>query len=146
MRSLPLLGPAIRALVSRLPSPLSPPLQAARKELHRSLHLAFRLAAAHRRVVVLEPCREACRGAITVHLPEGVHWGCPESVPLPPDLAETGWQGELPRPIAVTPQRRAMANVWFLHHGREALCLRLGLSGSVELLRYRPFLGAWSPC
>lgn len=143
---LPLLGPALRALASRLPAPLSPPLQAARQELHRSLHLAFRLAAAHRRVVVLEPCREAGQGTLTVHLPEGVRWGCPDSVPLPPDLAGTGWQGERPRPIAVTPQRRAMANVWFLHHGREALCLRLGLSGSVELLRYRPFLDAWSPC
>lgn len=29
---------------------------------------------------------------------------------------------------------------------REALCLRLDLSGSVELLRYRPLLGAWTAC
>jgi hypothetical protein len=44
------------------------------------------------------------------------------------------------------PQRRASANVWFLHHGRQALCLRLDLSGAVELLRYRPLLGTWVNC
>jgi hypothetical protein len=44
------------------------------------------------------------------------------------------------------PHRRAATNVWFLHHGRQTLCLRLELSGSVELLRYRPFLGAWVAC
>lgn len=129
-----------------LPTPLCSPLRAAQTELRRSLHLAFRLAATHHRAVVVEPCREATEGRISVRLPEGVCWGRPAAIPLPPSLADTGWRGDRPRPITVMPQRRASANVWFLHHGREALCLRLDLFGTVELLRYRPRLGAWVVC
>ncbi len=129
-----------------LPAPLCPPLRAAQAELRRSLHLAFRLAATHHRTVVLEPCREATAGRISVHLPQGVRWGRPAAIPLPPSLAGTGWRGGRPRPITVMPERRAAANVWFLHHGKEALCLRLDLAGTVELLRYRPLLGAWITC
>jgi hypothetical protein len=129
-----------------LPSPLCPPLRAARAELSRSLHLAFQLASTHHRAVVLEPCRQATEGRISVKLPAGVRWGRPATVPLPPNLADSGWRGGRPRPITVMPRRRASANVWFLHHGREALCLRLELSGSVELLRYRPLLRAWTSC
>ena len=105
-----------RSAAALLPAPLSPPLRAAQSELRRSLHLAFRLATTHGRAVVLEPCRAATEGRLAVRLPEGVRWGRPS------------------------------ANVWFLHHGREALCLRLDLSGSVELLRYRPLFRAWTAC
>jgi hypothetical protein len=135
-----------RIAATCLPAPLCPPLRAAHAELRRSLHLAFRLASTHHRTVVLEPFREATEGRISVRLPEGVQWGRPAAIPLPPSLAGSGWRGGRPQPITVTPQRRASANVWFLHHGGEALCLRLGLSGSVELLRYRPLLGAWVSC
>jgi hypothetical protein len=135
-----------RVAATFLPGPLCPPLRAAQAELRRSLHLAFRLAATHRRTVVLEPCRDATEGRISVRLPEGVLWGRPAATPLPPSLAGSGWRGDCPRPITVMPQRRASANVWFLQHGREALCLRLDLSGAVELLRYRPVLGTWVSC
>jgi len=144
--SIPVLLQLFQAMASRLPSRLCPPLRAAHDELCRNLHLAFRLAAAHRQVVMLEPYRKACKGRLSVRLPEGVHWGRPATVPLPPELDGTGWQDGRPRAIAITPQRQAMANVWFVHHGQEALCLRLGISGSVELLRYRPLLGAWTAC
>ncbi len=135
-----------RAVAILLPPPLCPPLRAAQAELSRSLHLAFRLASIHHRAVVLEPYRQATVGRIAVKLPEGVRWGRPMAVPLPPNLADSGWRGGRPRPITVMPQCRASANVWFLHHGRKTLCLRLDLSGSVELLRYRPLLGAWTSC
>jgi hypothetical protein len=135
-----------RAAATLFPSPLCPPLRAAQSELRRSLHLAFRLASTHHRAVVLEPCRQATEGRIAVKLPEGVRWGRPATVPLPPSLADSGWRGGRPRPITVMPERRASANVWFLHHGKQALCLRLGLSGTVELLRYRPLLRAWISC
>jgi len=137
---------ATRAVAALWPSPLCQPLRAAQVELRRSLHLAFRLASIYHRTVVLEPCRQATEGRISVRLPEGVRWGRPASIPLPPSLADSGWRGGDPHPITVMPRRRASANVWFLHHGREALCLRLELSGSVELLRYRPLLGAWTSC
>jgi hypothetical protein len=142
----PLLQYLGRTAARILPAPLCPPLRAAQLELCRSIHLAFRLAATHRRAVVLEPCRAASEGRIAVHLPQGVCWGRPEEVPLPPSLVDSGWVGGAPHPITVMPQRRALANVWFLHHGREALCLRLDLSGSIVLLRYRPWLGAWVGC
>ena len=135
-----------RVVAACLPSPLCPPLQAAHTELRRSLHLAFQLASSRQRPVVVEPSGAAIEGQVALKLPEGVHWGRPARVPLPPSLAGSGWRGGRPHPITVMPQRRASANVWFLHHGREALCLRLNLSGSVELLRYRPLLRAWVGC
>ena len=135
-----------RVVAALLPAPLCPPLRAAHAELRRSLHLAFRLASTHGRAVVLEPSREASEGRIAVRLPEGVRWGRPTTIPLPPSLADSGWRNGHPCPITVMPQRRASANVWFLHHGRQALCFRLDLSGSVELLRYRPLLRTWTTC
>lgn len=134
------------AAATLLPLPLCPPLRATQAELSRSLDLAFRLAAAHQRTVVLEPFRAAGEGRLSLRLPEGVRWGRPPAVPLPRSLSESGWGHEPPYPITVMPQRRAASNVWFLHHGRQALCLRLGLAGTVELLRYHPLLGTWSAC
>jgi hypothetical protein len=141
-----LLQSLTRGAAKLLPAPLYPPLRAARTELYRSLHLAFRLAAIHHRAVVVEPWRQAAAGRISVRLPEGVHWGKLATVPLPPRLADSGWWSGRPIPITVMPQRRASANVWFLHHGQETLCLCLTLSGSVEILCYRPLLRAWVGC
>lgn len=131
-----------RAAARILPGPLSPPLQAAQRELRRHLQLASRLATAHRRAVCV--ALEAAPGHLALRLPEGVGWGRPASIPLPPELAGSGWSPGRPRPLTLLPHRRATANVWFLHHGREALCLRLGLGGQVAFLRYRPRLGAWT--
>lgn len=139
-----LLGALGHAAARMLPAPLCPPLQAARHELHRSLHLAFSLATAHRCTVCVAPAPEAGQGRLALRLPEGVRWGRPASVPLPPDLLDSGWHSGRPRPLTILPHRRAASNVWFLHHGREALCLRLGLVGQVEILRYRPVLGTWT--
>jgi hypothetical protein len=136
----------IRRAAVLLPEPLSPPLRATRIELQRNLRLAFSLATVHQRAVVIEPTREAREGRLCFCLPEGVRWGRPDGIPLPPDLADSGWGSGRPRPLTVMPRRKAAANVWFLHDDRQALCLRLGLSGSVELLRYRPLLRAWSRC
>lgn len=136
-----------RSAARFLPAPLSAPLQAAHQELHRSLRLAFSLATVHRRPVCVAPVLGAAQAGPAMHLPlrlpDGVHWGRPESVPLPPDLLDSGWRSGQPRPLTILPDRRAASNVWFLHHGRETLCLRLGLVGQVEILRYRPLLGGW---
>lgn len=138
----PLIDTLSRAAARLLPGPLSPPLRAARHELRRSLHLAFSLATTHRRAVCVAP--GAGPGHLALELPAGVRWGRPASVPLPPALRGSGWCTDRPRPLTILPHRRAAANVWFLHHGREALCLRLGLLGQVEILRYRPRLDAWT--
>ena len=118
------------------------------KECLEALKLeeAMRQVDAKTSKVVLEPFQQGTEGRVALHLPEGVRWGRPLTIPLPPSLADSGWRDGHPRPISVMPQRRALANVWFLHHGRQALCLRLDLSGAVELLRYRPLLGAWIAC
>ncbi len=133
-------------LASLLPGTLCAPLSMARQELHRTLRMAFRLAAARQRPVVLRPSADQPEAELSLSFPAGVRWGRPATVPLPPSLAGSGWRGGKPRPITVMPQRRATANVWFLHHGRETLCLRLTLSGTVDMLWYRPFLGAWTSC
>lgn len=141
-----LLQQIIQVAAKHLPALPCPPLVAAQAELCRSLQLAFGLAAAHRRSVMVAPFQKAGEGCVAVQLPEGVHWGRPKAIPLPPSLSGSGWRGGRPRPITVTPQRQALANVWFLHHGKQALCLCLSLTGTVELLRYRPLLGIWISC
>jgi hypothetical protein len=138
--------PVAQVAALLLPGLPCAPLRAARRELKARLHLAFRLASLHHRVVVLEPGAKSGRGLVSLQLPQEVAWGCPPAIPLPPNLEGSGWDRDCPRPITVMPEHRATANVWFLHHGREALCLCLGLKGTVELLRYRPLLGAWTPC
>ncbi len=129
-----------------LPGSLCAPLSVARQELHKNLRLAFRLASSQQRPVSLHPSPIQNEAELVLCLPTGVRWGPPSTVPLPPSLADSGWRRSKPRPITVMPHRRATANVWFLHHGREALCLRMALSGTVEMLWYRPLLGAWTPC
>lgn len=141
-----LLAQATQVATLLLPGFFSPALRRASQELRTRLELAFRLASLHRRTVVLEPSRRAGAGQVAVRLPRGVRWGCPASIPLPPRLAATGWESSRPRPITVTPERRAAANVWFVHQGRQALCLCLGLGGGVVLFRYRPLLGTWIEC
>ncbi|MCX6548654.1 MAG: hypothetical protein NTW40_11530 [Acidobacteria bacterium] len=141
-----LLARAAQVAALLLPGFLSPSLRQASMELRTRLELAFRLAALHHRPVVLEPSRRAGSGQVAVRLPRGVRWGCPSAIPLPPRLEATGWEGGKPRPITVTPEHRAAANVWFLHHGRQALCLCLELGGGVILFRYRPLLGTWIEC
>ncbi len=131
------------ALARILPPPVSAPLQAAHRDIHHKLHQAFRQAAAQQRPVRLAPAPEHAGDRLALRLPEGVRWGCPAAIPPPPDLDGTGWPGALPRALTVLPRRRATANVWFLHHGRSALCLRLGLRGEMEFLGYHPFLGTW---
>lgn len=141
-----LLAQAAQVAALLLPGFLSPALRQASRELRTQLELAFRLATLHRRPVVLEPSRRAGSGQVAVRLPRGVRWGCPATIPLPPRLAATGWATGRPRPITVTPERRAAANVWFVHHGRQALCLCLELGGGVVIFRYRPLLGTWIEC
>ena len=129
-----------------VPGFLSRPLRQVRAEFQARLDLAFRLATTHGRAVSLEPSRRARSGQVAVRLPQGVRWGCPDAIPLPPGLEETAWGGGRPHPITVMPEGRAAANVWFVHHGRQVLCLSLGLGGAVHLFRYRPLLGAWVRC
>ena len=149
MRRSPSLRSRLGQWAARLwPMPLCPPLSTAHRELSRSLHLAFGLATTHGRVVSVAPVLGGSHDAralcLSFRLPEGVRWGRPAAVPLPPALCDSRWRGGRPRPLSILPHRRAAANVWFLHHGREALCLRLGLGGQAEFLRYRPRLGAWT--
>lgn len=142
----PTLQDVTRLLATLCPSPLCAPLHAASREIRRALALAFRVAATRGRAVTLSPGASAAPDQIPLRLPEEVGWGRPEAVPLPPTLSGSGWETGSPRPILVMPGGRALASVWFLHHGREALCLRLNLNGSLELLRYRPRLRAWTHC
>ena len=81
-------------------------------------------------------------------LPRGVHWGLPAGgVPLPPGMAQpvrAHLTGQAHAAVTVTPQSTAMASVWFLHDGQDALCLRLSDHGHLQLLRWRHHLRQWT--
>ena len=81
-------------------------------------------------------------------LPRGVHWGLPASgVPLPPGMAQplrAHLTGQAHPSVTVTPRSTALASVWFLHDGRDALCLRLSDQGRLTLLRWRHQARQWT--
>ena len=119
------------------------PLRQTQHELRRSVELAFTLARAHGKNVVLTPTQSRERGQLSLRLPKTVRWGKPTHIPLPKEMSGTGWNEAKPRSITVTPQRKATANVWFLNDGCGALCMKLSLLGEVEMLRYRSLIKRW---
>ena len=79
-------------------------------------------------------------------LPRGVAWGLPEGVRPPsgmdpPLLAHR--TGEAHAVVPVTPRTTALASVWFLKEGQDALCLRLNGHGQLTLLRWRNRQQEW---
>lgn len=80
-------------------------------------------------------------------LPGGVAWGLPaRGLPLPPGMVQpvrAHRTGAAHPAVAVTPAGAATASAWFLHDGRDALCLRLSGQGGVSLLRWREARRRW---
>jgi len=136
---------ATRAVVRTLALALCQPCGPLRPNCTASLHLAFRLAAIHHRTVVLEPCRQAAVGRISGGCPRVVRWGKTAAIPLPP-VSQTvaGEAGSVPHHgHAPAP---SLGKRVFLHHGRRPLAFAWIYQGLLELLRYRPLLGAWTSC
>ncbi len=84
---------------------------------------------------------------IPVSIPQGVRWGRPPGVPLPPGMTEApvaSATGSSHVTITITPRRTATAGAWFLHDGTRALCLRLSGLGRLTVLRWRPEEHQWA--
>ena len=134
----------------------SPGLGAVQGELRGALEQAMLRARAQGREVrvALQATPEgravlADPGAIRpLLLPRGVRWGLPASgVPLPPGMAQpvrAHQTGQAHAAVTVTPRPTAMASVWFLNDGRDALCLRLSDQGRLQLLRWRHRQRQWT--
>jgi type II secretory pathway pseudopilin PulG len=130
----------------------SPALTLAQGELRGALEQAYLLARARGGDV-----RVALQGSgspgllpltLPLRLPRGVRWGLPPGgVPLPSGMDPTvaaHVTGQGHGVITVTPRRTALANVWFLHDGRDALCLRLSGTGQIQTLRWRHGPRRWA--
>lgn len=121
-------------------------LSLAQTELEGSLHQAFVLARARGTNVTLTLKDEGSPDVLPLRLPRRVKWGKPAHVPLPPGVdppRRADREGEsLPR-ITVTPRHTAVAALWFLHDGRDALCLRLNGRGHALMYRWRQSRGRW---
>lgn len=121
-------------------------LSLAQTELEGSLHQAFVLARARGTNVTLALKDENSPDVLPLRLPRRVKWGKPAHVPLPPGVEpprRADREGEsLPR-IIVTPRHTAVAALWFLNDGRDALCLRLNGRGQSLLYRWRHSRGRW---
>lgn len=118
----------------------------AARELREALETAFRLAERTDGFVRLEPALPAGgsrRGRVAPCLPRAFAWGKPPRVPLPPRTLDPRW-AEAPRSFTLTPWRTATAGMWFLRHGRRALCVRLSARGELQLLAFRPLLRRWT--
>lgn len=115
-------------------------LTIAQQEIQGCLDQAFHQAWAQGRNVTIAPGREGGAGSIPVRLPRRVKWGKPPGIPLPPGMEDpkiADVSGQAHPRITVTPRRTATAAAWFLHDGRETLCLRLSGKGHLQVLRYR---------
>jgi prepilin-type N-terminal cleavage/methylation domain-containing protein len=123
-------------------------LSAAHQEIRGSLEQAFTLARARGTNVTVALGRASGEGEhLPVQLSRKVRWGKPAAIPLPPDMekpAVAATTGEAHPVLTVTPRRTALASVWFLHDGREALCMRLSGHGQLQVLRWRRDLLKWT--
>ena len=140
----------------------NPGLAAAGGELRAAVEQAFLLAAARSRPVRLAlgghgpDCPGACAvlreggEVLPLALPRGIRWGVPDpGMPLPEGMArprQALLTGQAHPCIAVTPRRTALADVWFLTDGRDAVCLRLAGTGELTLLRWRRRTRQWRRC
>jgi len=118
-------------------------------ELQGSLHQAFHLARARGRNVTVALGVPATQDILPLQLPRGVHWGKPDWIPMPPGMDPTvkaATTGEAHARITVTPRHTATASAWFVHDGRDALCMRLSGQGRCQLLRWRASKNAWTRC
>ena len=122
-------------------------LSAAHQEIHGSLEQAFTLARARGTNVTVALGKASGAGEhLPVQLGRHIKWGKPASIPLPPDMdaplvaTSTGESHPL---ITVTPRRTALASVWFLNDGREALCMRLSGRGHLQVLRWKHDRKTW---
>jgi prepilin-type N-terminal cleavage/methylation domain-containing protein len=122
-------------------------LSLAHQEIRGSLEEAFTLARARGTNVKVALGRASGAGEhLAVQLSRKIRWGKPAHIPLPPGMdtplvaADTGESHPV---LTVTPRRTALASVWFLNDGREALCMRLSGQGQLQVLRWKPDRKKW---
>lgn len=121
-------------------------LSMAQTELEGSLHQAFVLARARGTNVTLTLKDEGNPDVLPLRLPRRVKWGKPAHVPLPPGVdppRQADRVGESMARITVTPRHTALAALWFLHDGRDVLCLRMNGRGHALMYRWRQSRGRW---
>lgn len=123
-------------------------LSAAHQEIRGSLEQAFTLARARGSNVTVALGRASGAGEhLPVQLSRHVKWGKPAHIPLPPGMdapTVASRTGEAHPILTVTPRHTALASTWFLHDGKEALCMRLSGHGQLKVLRWRRDLSAWT--
>lgn len=123
-----------------------PALTVAGQEIQGSLDEAFAQARASGQPVEVSASTTKDIGHLPVSLPRNLHWGLPESIPLPPHMDPTtraARAGEAHTTITVTPRHTATATVWFLNDGEDALCLRVNDHGRASLLRWHASRHRW---
>jgi hypothetical protein len=123
-------------------------LAAARQEISGSLEQAFVLARARGTDVKVAVGKASGLGEhLPVRLSPGVKWGKPAEIPLPKGMAEpvvSTTTGEAHTILTVTPRHTTLACAWFLHAGKNALCMRLSGQGRLKVLRWHPDLKQWT--
>lgn len=122
-------------------------LTVAQEELRGSIHQAFELARSRGKDVVVALGEPTSPDILPVRVSSRVHWGKPENVPVPPGMDEpkrAAKKGEAHARITVTPRHTATASAWFMHDGRNVLCMRLSGKGHLQMLRWCRRTGRWS--
>ena len=122
-------------------------LSAAHQEIRGSLEEAFILARARGTSVKVSFGKASGTGdQVVVPFGRRVQWGKPAHIPLPPDMdapTVASRTGEAHAILTVTPRRTALASIWFLNDGKEALCMRLSGHGQLKVLRWRSEQMKW---
>jgi hypothetical protein len=126
--------------------PGSADLTAAQFELKAALEQARHLAHWRGTPVKVGVRVPASPDIIPVQVSRRLKWGKPGHIPLPPGMAKPAvatLTGEAHGTITVSPRHTATASAWFIHDGREAVCMRLSGLGHLQVLRWRSERRVW---
>lgn len=121
-------------------------LTAAQSELKGTLEEARVLARARGTAVKVGIRVPAGPDVLPVRVSPRIRWGKPTHIPLPPGMAPPSvatLTGEAHGTITITPRTTATASAWFLHDGKEAVCMRLSGQGHFQVLRWRAERKRW---
>jgi prepilin-type N-terminal cleavage/methylation domain-containing protein len=119
----------------------------AQEDLRGGIQQAFQLARARGSNVVVTLGDPGMPDVMPVKLPKTVKWGKPADIPVPPGMEEpkkADTTGEAHPRITITPRHTATASAWFVHNGKEAVCMRLSGRGHLQMLRWHRSTHRWS--
>lgn len=121
-------------------------LTAAQVELKANVQQAMSLARARGSQVTVGFRIPAGPDVFPVQVSRRIHWGKPAHIPLPKGMADpvnADTTGESHPRIVISPRMTSTASCYFIHDGKEAVCMRISGRGHLQVLRWKADQKRW---